>query len=217
MNIAEAYVASGAAFLDEKYPAWRQKIDVDTIDISDGDYCILGQLYGSYSRGMDLLRLSYDGVEDFGFIYSNRASSGALTDAWKALLADAYPVGTMLKTEYGAIRRVHGVVPTKGGESVYVLKTSCGVAGREFGASGGYLARTRAELDAEYTKVPVVELRAGDVLKDEEGGFYLVDKELRIWCLNEGVWSKDWESYRQRKLTLQKNKSFDGKRYSDLF
>lgn len=217
MNIAEEYVASGAAFLDEKYPAWRQRIDVDTIDISDGDHCILGQLYGSYSQGVDLLRLGDGAVENFGFIYSTRAPSGALTDAWQALLADAYPVGTLLKTEYGVIRRVYGVVPTKGGESVYVLEMGRGVAGGEFDASGNYLACTKAMLDAEYTKVPVVELRAGDVLKDKEGRFYLVDKELRTWCLDEGVWSQDWERHNNRKLTLQENGSYDSKRYSELF
>ena len=38
-------VAKGAQFLDEKIPDWYTKINTDTLDMTDGSCCIIGQLY----------------------------------------------------------------------------------------------------------------------------------------------------------------------------
>jgi hypothetical protein len=38
-----AAVARGAAWLDRRYPDWAKAIDVHTLDLYDGDHCILGQ------------------------------------------------------------------------------------------------------------------------------------------------------------------------------
>lgn len=42
-------VASGAQLLDEKYPGWYDKIDLEALNIMDGCSCICGQL-GEYER-----------------------------------------------------------------------------------------------------------------------------------------------------------------------
>lgn len=38
-------VARGAAWLDEKYPAWFEGIDLSTLDLGNCTRCVLGQVY----------------------------------------------------------------------------------------------------------------------------------------------------------------------------
>jgi len=53
-NYAEN-VKRGADLLDEKRPGWREEIDLATLDLVDGDYCIMGQIFGSYETGLSFL------------------------------------------------------------------------------------------------------------------------------------------------------------------
>jgi hypothetical protein len=48
-------VQAGAALLDAHDPDWFKKIDVDKLRMSGGCSCILGQLFGSYWRGLETL------------------------------------------------------------------------------------------------------------------------------------------------------------------
>ena len=41
-----AAVAAGAQVLDEKIPGWYRQIDISSLDMSDGEHCICGQLAG---------------------------------------------------------------------------------------------------------------------------------------------------------------------------
>jgi hypothetical protein len=44
----------GAKLLDEKYEGdWREKIDIDELDMDNQDECILGQMYGDYEDGLE--------------------------------------------------------------------------------------------------------------------------------------------------------------------
>jgi hypothetical protein len=43
-------IARGAAFLDEKASGWRQRVDLDRLQMSDCTACVLGQLDGRGSR-----------------------------------------------------------------------------------------------------------------------------------------------------------------------
>jgi hypothetical protein len=71
MNIIEARVMAGAAFLDARIPAWAGKLDIDRLNIRDYKSCVLGQLYGgSYSRGADELGLSDTATIQLGFAVS---------------------------------------------------------------------------------------------------------------------------------------------------
>lgn len=38
-------VANGARWLDENFPGWEQRIDVGTLDLSEKDNCICGQVF----------------------------------------------------------------------------------------------------------------------------------------------------------------------------
>lgn len=48
-------VGEGAALLDRTVPDWETKIDLANLVIWDGCRCILGQLYGTYFNGTDML------------------------------------------------------------------------------------------------------------------------------------------------------------------
>jgi hypothetical protein len=51
-----ARVAAGASLLDQAAPGWEDRINLDRLNIASGTQCILGQLYGMYDRGQDVLR-----------------------------------------------------------------------------------------------------------------------------------------------------------------
>jgi hypothetical protein len=64
----EAQIAKGMALLNAKRPAWRKKVNPDTLDMLDPSDCVLGQVTGDYfsSKACELL-----GWEDVGInVYS---------------------------------------------------------------------------------------------------------------------------------------------------
>lgn len=51
-------IEAGAAWLDEVKPEWRDLIDLDVLDVGDGRYCVLGQVFDNdeaadYYNGYD--------------------------------------------------------------------------------------------------------------------------------------------------------------------
>lgn len=44
-NIAAERVALGVTFLDDTVPNWRDRVDLETFDITDPDNCIVGQVF----------------------------------------------------------------------------------------------------------------------------------------------------------------------------
>ena len=48
-------VRAGMAFLDVTNPRWRRSINLDKLDLSDGECCVLGEVYGDYSDGRNAL------------------------------------------------------------------------------------------------------------------------------------------------------------------
>jgi hypothetical protein len=49
---AHLRVAEGARYLDDEDPGWYQRVDPETLELSDGRCCVLGQLHGEYRRGL---------------------------------------------------------------------------------------------------------------------------------------------------------------------
>lgn len=48
----EQCVAKGVAYLDAHYPGWRKRVNLDTLVISSSCDCVLGQLHGTWRRGL---------------------------------------------------------------------------------------------------------------------------------------------------------------------
>jgi hypothetical protein len=87
-------VARGVALLDERVPGWREKINVETLDMGDYCFCVLGQQFGDFGEG--LINLDFDlGDGDLAREYGFQRLAGhsddeyqALTDAWREVIAE---------------------------------------------------------------------------------------------------------------------------------
>jgi hypothetical protein len=73
-------VDRGAALLDARLPGWRDVIDASQLDLNSCQACVLGQLFGDYSRGLCLLDVA--DAEWYGFYASHRTTWQRLTAAW---------------------------------------------------------------------------------------------------------------------------------------
>lgn len=60
-------VMNGVELLDNKFPEWKELVDLDKLDIENCDNCILGQLFGDYIAGLDTLRIGQHKAYIFGF------------------------------------------------------------------------------------------------------------------------------------------------------
>ncbi len=52
IEVLRERVERGAAFLDEHEQRWWKLIQEERLDLSDPCDCVLGQIHGSYSRGL---------------------------------------------------------------------------------------------------------------------------------------------------------------------
>ena len=58
---ARSRVDRGATYLDDVDPGWHRRVDADTLELSSGHACVLGQLHGDFRLGLGrahLLNLS---------------------------------------------------------------------------------------------------------------------------------------------------------------
>ena len=83
-------VQAGAALLDKVLPDWwngkeTPTIDLEILNMSCGGDCVLGQAYGSYLRGSQMLGLPFygSGVNNAGFNAVDEAEFDRLDKAWK--------------------------------------------------------------------------------------------------------------------------------------
>lgn len=88
----ETEVARGIALLDEKILGWRDRIDLGRLNIASCEDCILGQLYGDYFDGREILTGNIPPTEGFdwavyrGFTTESPLDVDALTAAWRRAL-----------------------------------------------------------------------------------------------------------------------------------
>lgn len=86
-DIATQRVSAGAKFLDSVNYDWANKIDISSLEMYDGDSCIVGQLYGDYETGLSRLGISSTEAMSYGFEdESYEVTYTELTAAWKAYL-----------------------------------------------------------------------------------------------------------------------------------
>jgi len=79
MNIKEV-VNRGVMFLNFFNPGWKEKIDIDNLNMGDPKLCILGQLYGDYC----LNPLTHDQCFEYGFSTISDSDMLKLTKEWKS-------------------------------------------------------------------------------------------------------------------------------------
>lgn len=78
--------ASGAAYLDEHEPGWHDFVIPATLSMGDACGCVMGQLHGTYYRGMDEhfgADRPIDLASDYGFDLT--AGQDSDPDAWTML------------------------------------------------------------------------------------------------------------------------------------
>jgi hypothetical protein len=89
---AEARVARGAALLDSHDPMWWKKINYRSLDIGSCIRCVLGQVYGTFEEGLEvlmLLNVTVNRTQQAGFSFQSstrfyEAEELALRAAWLA-------------------------------------------------------------------------------------------------------------------------------------
>src|SRR5215470_6720697 len=84
-------VAKGAAVLDAVRPYWWREIDHKNLLMDDGCSCILGQIYGEYTKGVLFLRQSSSlSVGRYGVVFGfslSEAESEETPEEWATLEA----------------------------------------------------------------------------------------------------------------------------------
>jgi hypothetical protein len=58
-NVMAERVAVGAALLDAELPGWAERIELGLLDLGSPRCCVLGQLYGTYSVGLEAVGLDW--------------------------------------------------------------------------------------------------------------------------------------------------------------
>lgn len=196
-NEARTRVLKGAALLDarpSKVPAdWRVKIDLDSLDMGSVQYCILGQLFSGYDKGLDALGITADGevATDHGFVsgyatVDEWVSSPELKTAWRNYLSipDNRVTGKLYRSPGGY---VHKVVAWNKHNLEYIYTLERGVGREEFIplSPAGFMAVTADEFDEWKPFTPTQKFDKGDVLVDQGGNFYFVESFTKIWRLRK--------------------------------
>jgi hypothetical protein len=85
----ERVAAAGAALLDQMRPGWANVINLNRLDLRGEYCCVLGQLYGSYSKGVQQVfgeQLTREGALGHGFNQMS-APIDTYVQRWEALNA----------------------------------------------------------------------------------------------------------------------------------
>lgn len=82
-------VAAGVMLLDDRRPDWRTLVDVSRLNIADGDWCVLGQVFPEQSYGDALEELGLDSSPwEYGFD-ARGSEYEALRRAWIGVITTA--------------------------------------------------------------------------------------------------------------------------------
>jgi len=88
LQAARVAVAKGAKLLDDNVPGWRENVHQRYLDMADGTFCILGQVFAKdlqgyfngYERGLAELDVS---ASEYGFDVGDGNTYVALGRAWE--------------------------------------------------------------------------------------------------------------------------------------
>ena len=80
---------AGATLLDIVRPGWADQVSPERLDLSDCQACVLGQLYGNYTEGVEKLfamaenGTRYTVADRAGFDVVPGTTYSTLTKAWR--------------------------------------------------------------------------------------------------------------------------------------
>lgn len=57
-QLLKDHVSLGATLLDRAEPEWAAMVDVDGLNLNETDLCILGQIFGTYDKGLQALNMA---------------------------------------------------------------------------------------------------------------------------------------------------------------
>jgi hypothetical protein len=190
-------VAKGIRVLDLQVPNWRQKIDVENLDLGSCSICVLGQVFGDYNDGIE--ELNVDGYEH-GF--NTTGSYAELKDAWVEALGKTNTLiekGDVYRDTYGYAVKVLQTTLIRVNDtetmSVYIVQTGRVKNGSFTGdlSQGKPLAsmlkRSDFEVGGSYsTKVPKLTLKAGMFIT-AGGKNYFVHSSNEVRELKDGAYA----------------------------
>lgn len=86
-----AEVTTGIALLDSRMGTWWDDVPPELLDMADGSYCILGQLFGDYVEGRAALGMNDEDCIRHGFLLDEHDGDSPydyqrLTAAWHAAI-----------------------------------------------------------------------------------------------------------------------------------
>jgi hypothetical protein len=89
--IQRGSMARGKTFLDKRYGKdWYNRIDLEKLDMSSGEHCLIGQLDGWYNNvfpirviGIDIMSDEMETGEYYGFMGNVWKDDERLTKNWK--------------------------------------------------------------------------------------------------------------------------------------
>ena len=80
-------VQRGAEYLDEIDPGWHRRVNADTLELEDGQHCVLGQLHGEFRLGLGrshVLTLSSAPRASLSPVAYGFKCVEGVSDAWQA-------------------------------------------------------------------------------------------------------------------------------------
>lgn len=80
-------VNRGLRLLQKEAPDKLHRINLGQLSMEDADYCVLGQMFGSYLTGLSQLDLGREGAKAFGFYTQSPQDWNKLNRVWKNKLA----------------------------------------------------------------------------------------------------------------------------------
>lgn len=200
-----AKVKSGIALLDAHFggSSWKTDIDLDTLDLGSCSVCVLGQLFGNYSDGLD--ELGIIGGYSYGFDQSS-GSFRDLTAAWKDALGKNNTLveqGDVYRDTYNYSVRVIGTQLVRLSDTetitVYIVATGSVKDGvhTDYKSSTGkietaVLQKKDFEAGGTYSKKvdPALKIETGMFIELANGRKYFVHNKDEVRELVDGAYAE---------------------------
>jgi len=76
-------VQRGMDFLDKECPGWEEIVNPGALDIACSQNCVMGQIFGDYSAGIETLAISIENASRLGFENAEESNYKNLNTCWK--------------------------------------------------------------------------------------------------------------------------------------